>query len=217
MDEEVNPSSGVMLLVAFALLGVALGGAGLYFGFTANQRLAPVEASAREGSSLAEGLEDELEGASTRLSELSARIDDFEQTLKRVRIYQRQAESTVSQLTATVKENRQQIVKVAEKYNALADRTPAPRRGGGGGSGEDASGTGRARAPADGAAETADRSGGGDGAAAATGGSYTVEAGDNFSRIAKKVGVSLGALLEANPDADPRRLRIGQTINLPPE
>ena len=49
------------------------------------------------------------------------------------------------------------------------------------------------------------------------GGSYTIKAGDTFGRIADKTGVNLQALLDANPDADPRRLRIGQVINLPGE
>lgn len=44
---------------------------------------------------------------------------------------------------------------------------------------------------------------------------YKVQAGDTLSAIAKKHGVSLKALTEANPGVDSRRLKIGQTINIP--
>lgn len=49
----------------------------------------------------------------------------------------------------------------------------------------------------------------------ASGKTYTVEEGDTFSRIAGKVGVSLSALIKANHDIDPQRIRVGQKINLP--
>ena len=44
---------------------------------------------------------------------------------------------------------------------------------------------------------------------------YTVEAGDTPSAIAEKTGVSLEALLAANPDADPTTLSPGQKLKLP--
>ena len=45
---------------------------------------------------------------------------------------------------------------------------------------------------------------------------YVVKAGDSPYSIARKNGVKLEALMAANPGLDPRRLRIGQTLNLPP-
>ena len=44
---------------------------------------------------------------------------------------------------------------------------------------------------------------------------YTVQAGDTPSGIAAKTGVDLQALLEANPDADPGALTVGQKLKLP--
>lgn len=44
---------------------------------------------------------------------------------------------------------------------------------------------------------------------------YTVQAGDTMAGIAKKHGVSLNALFAANPGVDPRRIKIGQVINVP--
>ncbi|MFO1475046.1 MAG: LysM peptidoglycan-binding domain-containing protein [Verrucomicrobiota bacterium] len=53
-------------------------------------------------------------------------------------------------------------------------------------------------------------------AAAPAGRTYTVKAGDSPIAIARRNGVKLDALLAANPGLDPKRLRVGQTLNLPP-
>jgi LysM repeat protein len=45
---------------------------------------------------------------------------------------------------------------------------------------------------------------------------HTVGPGETMAAIARKAGVSLPALLSANPGLNPRHLRTGQTINLPP-
>lgn len=44
---------------------------------------------------------------------------------------------------------------------------------------------------------------------------YTVKAGDTMAAIAKRNGVSVNALMSANPGVDARRLKIGQVLNIP--
>ncbi len=44
---------------------------------------------------------------------------------------------------------------------------------------------------------------------------HVVQAGETPSTIARKYHIKLQALLEANPKLDPRRMRVGQTLNLP--
>lgn len=44
---------------------------------------------------------------------------------------------------------------------------------------------------------------------------HTVASGETMASIARKCGVSLVALEEANPDVSPKHLRVGQTLNLP--
>ena len=44
---------------------------------------------------------------------------------------------------------------------------------------------------------------------------HVVKAGESPYSIAKKCGVKLDALLSANPNVDPKRLRIGQTLVIP--
>lgn len=57
--------------------------------------------------------------------------------------------------------------------------------------------------------------GGSDGAPAAVAGQYTVRGGDTGSKIARTAGVSLTALLNANPGIDWNRLKVGQVLNIP--
>jgi len=58
-------------------------------------------------------------------------------------------------------------------------------------------------------------SGGSDGGDTAPAGTYTVRGGDTGSKIARDMGVSLTALLNANPGVDWNRLRVGQVLNIP--
>lgn len=44
---------------------------------------------------------------------------------------------------------------------------------------------------------------------------YTIQTGDSLFAIARKFGVSLDDLLEANPGVDPQRLTVGQVICIP--
>jgi LysM repeat protein len=44
---------------------------------------------------------------------------------------------------------------------------------------------------------------------------YRVTAGDNFTVIARRYGVPLNALLEANPQLSPRRLKVGTVVSIP--
>ncbi|MFA6560816.1 MAG: LysM peptidoglycan-binding domain-containing protein [Verrucomicrobiia bacterium] len=52
-------------------------------------------------------------------------------------------------------------------------------------------------------------------AAAAVGGQYVVEKGDQPVSIAKKLGIKTQELLDANPGLDPKKLQIGQKLNVP--
>lgn len=49
----------------------------------------------------------------------------------------------------------------------------------------------------------------------ASSGTHTVRAGETPVAIAKKYGVKLEALMAANPGLNPKRLQIGQTLNIP--
>jgi LysM repeat protein len=49
-----------------------------------------------------------------------------------------------------------------------------------------------------------------------TGQTYKIKTGDTFYGLAGEFGVTMQAIVAANPNVDPNRLQIGQTINIPP-
>lgn len=51
--------------------------------------------------------------------------------------------------------------------------------------------------------------------ASVSNGKYKVKKGDYPAKIAKELGVSTKALMDANPGLDPKKLQIGQEINVP--
>ena len=51
--------------------------------------------------------------------------------------------------------------------------------------------------------------------AAPTYNQYKIKAGDNYDKIGKGLGISSGRISAANPGIDPKKLQIGQTINVP--
>ncbi|HIV03818.1 MAG TPA: LysM peptidoglycan-binding domain-containing protein [Candidatus Spyradosoma merdigallinarum] len=71
---------------------------------------------------------------------------------------------------------------------------------------------GAAARPADGTAQRTPAAG-----TPAAAGKYRVKQGDYPAKIAKEHGITTDALMRANPGLDPKRLQIGQEINLPAE
>jgi LysM repeat protein len=46
---------------------------------------------------------------------------------------------------------------------------------------------------------------------------HVIAKGETFSELAKKYGVSVKAIQQANPGVDPAKLKLGQKINIPPK
>jgi LysM repeat protein len=205
MGDDIEPASGAsMVPLALALLAIVLGGAGLYFGLSANQQLSPLSESINEGSSSAARIDKQLSGIDTRITELSAQHNELAKTVDRLRLYGSQSEQMLKQVAGGVNSNRDELVKLAGKMRELASSgAPSP-------SATSATSATSAQSNTGGSGNSRSES-------ASTGGAstYKIQSGDTFAKIANQLGVSLDALLEANTDADPRRLRIGQEINIP--
>ena len=203
MEDDALQSPSNMIPVALAVFGIVLGGAGLYFGLTANQRLNPLDETLSESASSSAKVEKVINGFDTQIAELAAQVAEQEKTISRLRVYSSQGEQAVKKLDSELRANRDQIVKTAKALNEFAAagfRAPAPT-------------------PAPSAPTVTSNEGEPvEAAAPASPGeatTYMIVAGDNFGKIATKHGVSVQAILDANPNADPRRLAIGQTINIP--
>jgi peptidoglycan endopeptidase LytE len=44
---------------------------------------------------------------------------------------------------------------------------------------------------------------------------YKVQKGDTLTAIASKNGITVGALMKSNPNLDPKKLKVGQTVKVP--
>lgn len=202
MDEDTVPTSGNMIPIALAVLAIVLGAAGLYFGFNANNRLNLVNTSIQESSTSSAEIEKSVTFFDTRIAEFEEQISEQANTINRLRAYSSQSEQAIKQLSGELNKNREQIVKMARHQNeikAVIAQMTAPL------------GTSSAES-----AEVSDSAG----QAPATTGKgrpYTIVSGDTFAKIAARFGVSVSAIIDANPDADPRRLAIGQKIVVPIE
>jgi LysM repeat protein len=202
MEEDLESSGTSLVPLALALLAIVLGGAGLYFGLNANQRIAPLTKSVDAGSSSAARLDKQLSTIDTRIGELTAQNRQLKETIQRLGRESSQTLRLANQAGTGVQSNREELVKMAGKMNELAS------------SGVRSTASAVASNPT--ASSSASSPSGG--ATAATLGSastYKIKSGDTFGKIASLMGVSLDALLDANPGADPRRLGIGQEIIIP--
>ncbi len=207
MEDDTIQSSSNIAPIALALLGIILGGVGLYFGLSANQRLNPIDASVEASTTYSAKMDQLIQGLDLQIAELAAQVREQSQTVNRLRVYSSQGEQAVKKLAAELNLNREQIVKTAEKLNKLA-----------------AAGIRAATVsslPAAQLSSAAAQSGQVDALAPApttvvdVGSTYVIVSGDSFAKIAARMGIPLQAILDANPEADPRRLAIGQTIYIP--
>lgn len=193
-----------MVPIALALLAIVLGGAGLYFGMTANQQLAPLTESVDEGSSSTAQIEKQIESLENRISELNAKNDNLTGALQRLGRESSQTLRVAKQAEIGVASNREELVKLAGAMQQIANS--------GGSRAQQASSNTSSSSSTESGEATSSGETTSSGSAAGT---YKIQSGDTFGKIASSKGVSLDALMDANPEADPRRLRIGQEINIP--
>ncbi|WPJ95296.1 LysM domain-containing protein [Coraliomargarita algicola] len=210
MEEDNEPTGASMVPLALALLAIVLGGAGLYFGLNANQRITPLTESVDEGSSAAARIDKQLASLDTRIDELTAQNLKLKETIQRLGRESSQTLRLANQAGSGVESNRDELIKLAQKMSELASTGVRPAA-----SARPSSAATTSAAPA----VTDSVSAEGEQAQPAenhgAGAIYKIQSGDTFAKIASLKGVSLDALLTANPDADPRRLRIGQEITIP--
>ena len=201
MDDELNESSTNPFVMALAVLAIVLGGAGLYFGLTANQRLTPIRATLEEGSSSAAQLTQQLDGFEQQIAELEAEAEELRQALKRSNAYGNGRDKAIKQLTAAINENREQLGKYGEELTELASAASGRVAPAATVSTVDSTTATSAAAP--------------EVEASTSTGSYQIQAGDTLGKVAAAKGIGLQELLDANPGIQPTRLSIGQSINLP--
>lgn len=217
--EEDNESSGASLVpLALALLAIVLGGAGLYFGLNANQRIAPLTESVDEGTSAAARIDKQLSTLDTRIDELDAMNRQLKETIQRLGRESSQTLRLANQAGSGVEANRGELIKLAQKMSELASsglRAPMPSSNPASTASTASSVASTTTVSSAESSATGSATPVASGSASGSASVYKIQSGDTLGKIASLKGVSLDALQNANPDVDSRRLRIGQEINIP--
>lgn len=158
-----------------------------------------VELETKKLSDRVDSLALQLENIKGSLGDNSAQID------AKVGDVVKQTQKVVNILNSNIGEIRAEVVKNREAIEKLATRPTSTRSAARAESAQTESKPDTAQNSA--AGETPETS--------ADGKIHKIQSGDTFAKLAKKYNVSVEAIVKANPDANPARLKIGQKVRIP--
>ena len=192
-----------MIPLVVALIGVVFGAIGIFFGLSSQGKVNALEESVAKLEASLPGQLSEATASVEALDEKISKVSTGVEALKNLSRMNR--DSTSRKLDTFQKEIEANRAQINENTNEISEiptmvaGSPAP-------------------APIATVAPTSSSSSSTEPsvpAAVAPEGVHIIEAGDTFGRLASKYGVSVQAIVSANPSLDPRRLRIGQAVNIP--
>lgn len=163
------------------------------------EKNAAVELETKKLSDRVDSLALQLENIKGSLGDNSAQID------AKVGDVVKQTQKVVNILNSNIGEIRAEVVKNREAIEKLATRPTSTRSAARAESAQTESKPDTAQNSA--AGETPETS--------ADGKIHKIQSGDTFAKLAKKYNVSVEAIVKANPDANPARLKIGQKVRIP--
>ncbi len=202
-DSSGSSGGNIFIPTAIGLVGILLGGIALYLAFSGSGKSTETQAALKSATEQTAALEDRLAGIEEQLAKLSTEMSSQD---TRLRTLAGQTQTALSQVGVEMNKTRQQSAEIAEKVQeiiakmSVASAPPQP-----------AAPTNVATITAAGNAPTNAP----DGSAAPAHREHTIASGETFAKLSNKYNVSVDAILAANPDADPRRLQVGQKIKIP--
>jgi len=214
-DDELDTEGGggspvtgksLLVVVILAVVGIVVGITGIVMANQADEKARQLERRLAEVPDKTPELEAAVEDLNTRLEKLGGEF------VKLRRVDQQLQERTKEGFDAVmedIKSNRSGLNDLSERVGELAERVAnrgaaaAPVRGNREASAAGAPAEKQGPEPEDGANSVAGEN------------VHRVESGETFSKIARRYGVKLSELFEANPTVDPRALQIGQRIVIP--
>lgn len=209
MEDDIisKPEKQSSIIPALGLLGLGLGIIALALGIISMIKVGDTAADMNDKIEKAAALSLETKKISDRIDSLAMQIEAIKVDGKS------QTETLISQVNAELKkvydsiadtrnvagENRKAIEEIAKRGVRKAQPQAQEQKP-------------QEQAQAQAQPQAADTQ-----TAAASGDAKThkIQSGDTFAKLAKKYGVSLDAIIKANPSVNPSRLRIGQEIAIP--
>lgn len=209
MEDDIisKPEKQSSIIPALGLLGLGLGIIALALGIISMIKVGDTAADMNDKIEKAAALSLETKKISDRIDSLAMQIEAIKVDGKS------QTETLISQVNAELKkvydsiadtrnvagENRKAIEEIAKRGVRKTQPQAQEQKP-------------QEQAQAQAQTQAADTQ-----TAAASGDAKThkIQSGDTFAKLAKKYGVSLDAIIKANPSVNPSRLRIGQEIAIP--
>lgn len=203
IDVDEPEASGSLLPVIaciLAVLGLGVGGTGIYFAFQANQQLQAVEDELKQQLGDTSDSLQSFAAIEPRIESLQNETTELKKSLAaiktRMRIDRDNQEKAVREISDAINTNRQQINKNIREIAAIPEQVLAPPP------------EPESEPEPDTSEPAAERNTGGNTL-------HTIQPGDTFGKLSREYGVSLSAILKANPTVNPNRLQIGQKVVIP--
>lgn len=197
MEEEIKTEKSSALLPAMGVLGLGVGTIALVLGIFAMKKAGDVSTTMTDKVEKAAALSLEIQKFSERTDSIALQIEDLKSADKSSREnLVRQFNDIIGKLNSSIVENRESIKELRAAVETLAKHRTAPRQ------------TARAEAPAQQQEQKSDA------AEESNAEFHVIQSGDTYAKIAAKYNTTIDALIKANPDLRPSRLKIGQKVKL---
>lgn len=197
MEEEIKTEKSSALLPAMGVLGLGVGTIALVLGIFAMKKAGDVSTTMTDKVEKAAALSLEIQKFSERTDSIALQIEDLKSADKSSREnLVRQFNDIIGKLNSSIVENRESIKELRAAVETLAKHRTAPRQ------------TARAEAPAQQQEQKSDP------AEESNAEFHVIQSGDTYAKIAAKYNTTVDALIKANPDLRPSRLKIGQKVKL---
>lgn len=197
MEEEIKTEKSSALLPAMGVLGLGVGTIALVLGIFAMKKAGDVSTTMTDKVEKAAALSLEIQKFSERTDSIALQIEDLKSADKSSREnLVRQFNDIIGKLNSSIVENRESIKELRAAVETLAKHRTAPRQ------------TARTEAPAQQQEQKSDA------AEESNAEFHVIQSGDTYAKIAAKYNTTVDALIKANPDLRPSRLKIGQKVKL---
>ncbi len=202
-EEESSSGSKMGLVAVFiGIIGIVVGATGIILANKAQDEVKALEAKIAARPDKSSELEEKLGGLDERLVKLGG---EFVKLGRQDRQMQENTQTAFNEVTGNIRANREGLNELGTKMTELVEKLenwkPTTRT-------VAVSVPATASASADDEAAAVDTPSGEESI-------YNIQSGDTLSKVAKEFGVSLSALMAANPTVNPNRLQIGQPIVIP--
>ena len=203
MEDEIskNDKGGSALLPALGILGLGIGVISLALSIFCLSKMGDATSDFNDKFEKAASLSLEMKKISDRVDSIALQLESIKSTdnsrvadlAKEINSAMGQVGQALQKQAGQIEENRKAIEEVARRANSAR------------------------RSDAASASETAQSSSNGASAQAQNTGARTHvnQSGDTFAKLAVKYKVSVDAIINANPDLNPSRLKIGQEVVIP--